>query len=322
MKKINFIVSALVITMLASCGKSTGGYNTNTTTSDTTHEHDYNMAGLCSCGDYLGRQLTFDEAYANEVPTLDVIGSKVYFSWDAICKTQFYVDEDDSNTVPSSTPSSEFTPLFSTIEVYKDGDFTTNVIGGLDLNTDIADDGDEKYYFYHTNEHLDQSSKYYCVITLAKPMETIDIYIDVVSQHDCEYNWVMNDEGTARSSTGTCVLCSEQVTTTETAVNEVTLPRFTLESGKSFRDNIMDIAVVDLGEECDFRFYGVEGYANIDLLVDSHLTYKMMFYIYSKEHYFFPSSFILRDYLGYPLSNYTVSENGYAVHGVITVSCE
>ena len=82
MKKINFIVSALAITMLASCGKSTGGYNTNPTTTNTVqpHEHDYNMAGLCSCGDYLGKQLTFDEAYANEVPTLDVTNeNKVYF---------------------------------------------------------------------------------------------------------------------------------------------------------------------------------------------------------------------------------------------------
>ena len=116
MKKINFIVSALAITMLASCGKSSGGYNTNPTTSNTVqpHEHDYNMAGLCECGDYLGKQLTFDEAYANEVPTLDVTNeNKVYFSWEPICMSSFYVDEEDSNEVPSSTPASEFLPLFS-----------------------------------------------------------------------------------------------------------------------------------------------------------------------------------------------------------------
>lgn len=323
MKKIGFTLLTVVAAMLASCGnKNVESSETNSSTSETTEEHihAYDVKGQCSCGHNVGKTLSFNEAFGTDYIEFEAVEKTVYFNFDTICNSEFYVD-DAYYAVPSTTADEDFKPAFSSIKLYKEGELNVNVLDTNELDIDFDDDGDEKYYFYQSTDNLERNTKYYCVITFAEEQEEYKVYIDTVYPHNGNVaSWEDNSDHTKRHGSYECEECGEECEVEETYIYDIKLPLFQFESGVSLAENFVNISKTELFDGgVVIRPYGCNGCSNSDI-ADSSTMYFMNFYLYISGDYCFANSLVVRDY---QMSMVTPTSSGsYTFQATIQVGCK
>lgn len=323
MKKIGLALLTVAAAMLTACGnKKTESSNSGSTSENNTeeHTHSYDVRGVCVCGHEIGKALTFDEAFGLDYIEFEAADKTVYFNFETICNSGFYID-DAYYSVSSSATDDEFKAVFSSIKLYKEGTLNVNIFDTMELTIDVDDDGDEKYHYYQSNDDLERNTKYYCAVTFAEEQEVYKVYVDTVCPHTGDVSsWEDNSDHTKRHGSYTCIECGEECEIEETYIYDIKLPLFQFESGLTIAENFVNISKTNLlNGACIIRPYGCNGCSNSDI-VDSSTLYFMNFYIYVVGDYCFADSLVVRDY---QMSIITPSSMGnYTFCATLQVGCK